>query len=79
MGKEKEVWRKTQTKESIWKLVQNRSSAKIVWNLLMAKKKRITIRYRKPNQSQWVYMVLNEDDVEEMVQHLKEEGYIVER
>jgi hypothetical protein len=38
-----------------------------------------TIRYRRPEWKNWVYVVVKEKEVEEMVTKLEKEGYIVER
>lgn len=42
----------------------------------MAKK---TIRYKKPEWREWVYLKLNEDEVETWVAALEAQGYQVEK
>lgn len=41
--------------------------------------KKITIRYKKPAWREWIYLRLNENEVEKMVAELESQGYQVEK
>lgn len=36
-----------------------------------------TIKYRKPGTKKWLYIVIKEEDADDMIRILKEEGYEV--
>ena len=37
-----------------------------------------SVRWRKPNQKNWVYLKVEEDKVDDLVAYLESKGYIVE-